>query len=251
MPKTYRLEWRSNDNAPWNPLCDPELGTEHIADDDPAVALRAFGRAVLDNRADINPGEEYRITVEEDDDGAEAAQEPTGAAEAPSPGPDWRLRLHAAGRGDIPPGRTVCDLESLRDFKAYVVIAPADSGMSGLFVTERLTDPNMAKAHSMSCRDFICVQPHRVRSNEMWRSTTYFLDGFEELRTDADGRRLAGDPRPAMDRLQAAISALEPSRVRLLTTPEAWLGKDDETHLARVMPGKTLVVATFEPSPAK
>ena len=68
MPRSFRLEWRANEDALWNPLSDPHFGTEHIVDGDAAVAVQAFARAVLDQQADINIGEQYRITVEEADD---------------------------------------------------------------------------------------------------------------------------------------------------------------------------------------
>ncbi|MCY4509689.1 MAG: hypothetical protein OXG35_22395 [Acidobacteria bacterium] len=158
--------------------------------------------------------------------------------------PEEKLRLHTIGDIEIPEGTTIEGLEPLRRFDAYVLIAPPESGMDRRFAKE--AQQTGSRSLHMSCRDFVCFHEHRSKHDESWREAqTYFLHGFEELRADVEGQWLDQDPRIGLDKLRGAIDRVRPARMRLLTTPDMWLGKNDEIHLARVAPGRKLVIATW------
>lgn len=160
----------------------------------------------------------------------------------------WGLRLRGIGNTGVANGTLVSGVDALRAFSAYVLIAAADGEARREYETEWVKSPT--RSLMLSCRDFVCLHATRRRRDESWRRAhAFFLTGFEELRpaTAATPRgRDRDDARRAMDRLRAAIDGVAPEQLRLSTTPEAWLGTDDEEHLTRVTPNGTLVVAAWE-----
>ena len=140
------------------------------------------------------------------------------------------------GKATKPEPRT---LSALREKNAYVLVVPHDAGADSAIRTEQNTAPGTLVR---TCRDFICL--HRSREKDWKNLGTIFLTDFEELRAPVRGDRIGlnTDPRIPLDKLRSAIDTLRPKRWRIITKPSTWLGLDDEKHLARLTPDKTLDV---------
>lgn len=138
-------------------------------------------------------------------------------------------RLEPSGKWSDP-----APLSTYRYAPAYVLLGDPGAGKTTAF--ERETRATV-DAQIVTARDFRTIGAASVPEG----CSTLFVDGLDELRAGS------GDPRRPFDDIRARLARLGLQRVRLACRELDWLGRNDQTNLANVVPGREVVVLRLEP----
>ena len=143
--------------------------------------------------------------------------------------------------------RTVTELErdsakepeskSLQDYdhkEAYVLLGAPGIGKTTEF--KRESDRQQDACYE-TARDFIALTV-----KDEWKSKTLFIDGLDEMRTDA-----SEDPRQPLDQIRSRLDELGTPRFRLSCRNVKWLGSSDETALNRILKTQELILLRLNP----
>ena len=125
-------------------------------------------------------------------------------------------------------------LSTYRYAPAYVLLGDPGAGKRTAFEREQRETPG---AELVTARDLRTIYGTRMRPG----AETLFIDGLDEARAGG------GDPRGPFDDIRARLSEFAPRRVRISCRALDWLGDNDRTNLAKVVPGRELFVLHLEP----
>ena len=127
-------------------------------------------------------------------------------------------------------------LAEYRDVPAYVLLGDPGAGKTTAF--DRECRALGTDGVFVSARDFLAFDPE---SHPEWRKGTLFIDGLDEIRTGSL------DARTPLDAVRGNLDRLGRPRFRLSCRAADWLGANDQTKLAAVVPDGRVTVLRLDP----
>ena len=125
-------------------------------------------------------------------------------------------------------------LSTYRYAPAYVLLGDPGAGKSTAFDREQRETPG---AELVTARNLRTIYGPGLPTGV----ETLFVDGLDEARAGG------GDPRGPFDEIRARLRGLAPRRLRISCRELDWLGENDRTNLAKVVPDGEPFVLRVEP----